>query len=432
MQTGTGIPAGTKLYIAAGQGKPTGNVIGTGRIAIDVGDETIDSAEAYIGAGDAKKIRDRNAVWTDKAQSFTDSEKQQARNNIGAGIPITVDSTLSLTSENPVTNKATAEGLRDKIDCFQGNGEKGKVMKVNNEGYLLPTELENADWNENDETSPAYVKNRTHYVKRTILDATMQNYESIHGYNLDSITFMINGTMYYDVPTENVGNFTYEYNAGDYTISANMRTYAFTITPEAEFKIVQEEYTALSKKYLPDENFNIINAIPKSEENPFTGGAIKTIGCKTEYQPGANSFAQGANCQASGPNSTANGVECITTSTANWSHAEGRQTIAASQYQHVFGSCNIKDESGLLEIAGNGGGESERSNAYTLDRSGNAWYAGDVYVGSTSGTNKDTGSVKLAREDKVVSLEEQTLTDTQKATVRQNIGAGIELTWSEF
>jgi hypothetical protein len=39
-----------------------------------------------------------------------------------------------------------------------------------------------------------------------------------------------------------------------------------------------------------------------------------------------------------------------------------------------------------------------RSNAHTLDWDGNAWFAGDVYVGSTSGSNKDEGSKKLATE----------------------------------
>ena len=43
---------------------------------------------------------------------------------------------------------------------------------------------------------------------------------------------------------------------------------------------------------------------------------------------------------------------------------------------------------------GNGSG-SNKSNAHTLDWSGNAWFAGDVYTGSTSGKNKDDGSVKL-------------------------------------
>ena len=47
-------------------------------------------------------------------------------------------------------------------------------------------------------------------------------------------------------------------------------------------------------------------------------------------------------------------------------------------------------------IVGNGTSDTERSNAYTLDWEGNAWFSGDVYVGSNSGTNKDEGSVRLA------------------------------------
>ena len=50
-------------------------------------------------------------------------------------------------------------------------------------------------------------------------------------------------------------------------------------------------------------------------------------------------------------------------------------------------------------IVGNGTAEDARSNAHTLDWKGNAWYSGDVYVGSTSGTNKDEGSKKLATEE---------------------------------
>lgn len=53
-------------------------------------------------------------------------------------------------------------------------------------------------------------------------------------------------------------------------------------------------------------------------------------------------------------------------------------------------------------IVGNGT-SSELSNAYTLDWEGNAWFAGDVYVHSTSGTNKDEGSVRLATEDLLTS-----------------------------
>lgn len=52
-------------------------------------------------------------------------------------------------------------------------------------------------------------------------------------------------------------------------------------------------------------------------------------------------------------------------------------------------------------IVGNGNSDDKRSNAHTLDWEGNAWFAGNVYVGSTSGTNKDEGSVKLATEDQL-------------------------------
>jgi hypothetical protein len=48
----------------------------------------------------------------------------------------------------------------------------------------------------------------------------------------------------------------------------------------------------------------------------------------------------------------------------------------------------------------------EYSNASTLDWEGNAWFAGDVYIGSTEGYNKDEGSKKLATEEYVNSILE--------------------------
>ena len=46
---------------------------------------------------------------------------------------------------------------------------------------------------------------------------------------------------------------------------------------------------------------------------------------------------------------------------------------------------NIKDTTGnLLHIVGNGSSDTSRSNAHTLDKDGNAWFAGKVYVGGTS------------------------------------------------
>lgn len=86
------------------------------------------------------------------------------------------------------------------------------------------------------------------------------------------------------------------------------------------------------------------------------------------------------------------------------SHAEGFRTIAASHYQHTQGKYNIEDATNTYaHIVGNGTNNTNRSNAHTLDWVGNAWYQGDVYVGSTSGNNKDVGSKKLATEEYVLA-----------------------------
>lgn len=71
-------------------------------------------------------------------------------------------------------------------------------------------------------------------------------------------------------------------------------------------------------------------------------------------------------------------------------------TYNAIQYILAYTTDIIGD---YVHIVGNGNSDDKRSNAYTLDWQGNAWFAGDVYVHSTSGTNKDDGSVRLVTED---------------------------------
>ena len=104
------------------------------------------------------------------------------------------------------------------------------------------------------------------------------------------------------------------------------------------------------------------------------------------------SHAEGNHTEASGLSSHAEGADTI--ASGNQSHAEGVHTTAQGENQHVQGKYNIADTINA-HIVGNGSDSSNRSNAHTLDWSGNAWFAGDVYTGSTSGTNKDDGSVKL-------------------------------------
>ena len=120
-------------------------------------------------------------------------------------------------------------------------------------------------------------------------------------------------------------------------------------------------------------------------------GSTRSVGSKQEdslYKLGSHAMAEGQGTAASGIAS----------------HAEGQGTKASSDSQHAQGKYNIEDTNNIYaDIIGNGSSNTKRSNAHTVDWDGNAWYAGDVYVGSTSGTNKDEGSKKLATEDYVNS-----------------------------
>lgn len=82
------------------------------------------------------------------------------------------------------------------------------------------------------------------------------------------------------------------------------------------------------------------------------------------------------------------------------------------RYSVYYKSTNRGD---YVHIVGNGTSDAVRSNAHTLDWEGNAWYSGDVYIGSTSGTNKDEGSKKLATEEyvtqKVAEINVETPTE---------------------
>lgn len=95
------------------------------------------------------------------------------------------------------------------------------------------------------------------------------------------------------------------------------------------------------------------------------------------------SHAEGGSTTASGDNSHAEGSN--TTASGAASHAEGWYTIANHASQHVFGAHNIADPSTAtandngtyIEIVGNGN-HTTKSNARTLDWSGNEWLAGKM------------------------------------------------------
>lgn len=178
------------------------------------------------------------------------------------------------------------------------------------------------------------------------------------------------------------------------------------------------------------------------------GLSTKATGA-TSHSEGLDTVASGDYSHAEGEGTTAEGkwshTEGKFTNTKGWashaegneavaqgicSHAEGRFTVALGENQHVEGILNIEDTTSL-HIVGNGtytesSRQKTKSNAHTLDKLGNAWFAGNVYVGSTSGTNKDDGSKKLATEEYVNNKTttitvDDTLSDTSTNPVQNKV-----------
>ena len=171
--------------------------------------------------------------------------------------------------------------------------------------------------------------------------------------------------------------------------------------------------TTASGDYSHAEGYNTTT----SGSHSHAEGVITTASGDNSHAEGGRTTASGYTSHAEGGSTTASGSYSHaegynTTASCNSSHAEGLHSHAEGRSQHVQGEWNIVDpeynpdqldaRGKYAHIVGNGD-PGFPSNAHTLDWDGNAWFQGDVYVGSTSGTDKDEGSKKLATEEYVDS-----------------------------
>lgn len=176
---------------------------------------------------------------------------------------------------------------------------------------------------------------------------------------------------------------------------ANKITWADKVALQEKPDVVAEnKVTAADMNQIKTAVNETIDTMPSNLVNGQAEGSIRSISARDETGSLLGKYAQafGYLTTASGEKSHAEGEK--TTASGYVSHAEGFLTEASGENQHVQGRWNITDKTSA-HIVGNGSDSSNKSNAHTLDWSGNAWFAGDVYTGSTSGKNKDDGSVKL-------------------------------------
>lgn len=141
------------------------------------------------------------------------------------------------------------------------------------------------------------------------------------------------------------------------------------------------------------------------------GGATTASG-NYAHSEGGGTLASGNSAHAEGSGSVASGSAShaeggATTASGQTSHSEGMYTIAKNKSQSVSGEYNVLDPStaaatargNYVEIIGNGTADNARSNARTLDWSGNEWVAGNFKMGGTS--YDDVNAKEVATKDYV-------------------------------
>lgn len=415
--------------------------------------------------------------------------------------------------------------LNNKVDKTEVVSIKADIQANTNNIDTLRAELPNqindallnsqADWNENDETSPAYVKNRTHYectemvtiVPEQSLEFIADNPEYI--YDVEDLvegeayTVFFNGIKYTciayiaDGPnTPVIGNGALVGVDGGnsepflaVTIDREMLIFAEAGTHTISIKKSVEAIVTIDEKFIPDsikigrmgtafgaEIFNDYTNNEASAVYAHAEGYKTTASGKYSHAEGYNAEASGSHSHAEGLNTAAMGnwshaegdsttasgstshAEGVATTASGdyshaegaytvasgldshaegqgsvaagrWSHAEGNHTTASVLGQHVQGEYNILDTEGSIyergryaHIVGNGTYEA-RSNAHTLDWDGNAWFAGDIYVG---GTSQDDASrlVKFSEIPEGVAVD-ASLTQEEQAADAKATGDAI-------
>ena len=285
-----------------------------------------------------------------------------------------------------------------------------------------------SDWNQNDSTAADYVKNRPFYtnnylemiMEETTVEFTKTSgiYSSIGSYDFHDIlafgeTYQVtwDGTTYEctcaefegevvlgNLSIQGIGLDTGEpfcFGFGYFYTQDNSASHTISIVVPVE--VIEK----IDKKYIPELQY-------MNEVNP-TGTGSFSLNRKLNTTVGIYSFAECSETTASGWGSHAEGYD--TTASGENSHSEGCGTIAYGKNQHVQGAYNIDDSShNYAHIVGNGTDDDARSNAHTLDWSGNAWFAGTIEGKALILPSSTEGSTKRF---KITVNDSGTLTATE-------------------
>ena len=343
--------------------------------------------------------------------------------------------TSELTNDSNFTTQTDLDNLTNTVVSYNAQEnitDEQKAQARTNIGAISEAELVQSDWNQNDETAKDYIKNRICYkapdelLGEITFTATSEN-TMTYTTTEDDITLfrkidplvgkgevikaIVDGKNCMCSVTFDRGYFYFHgefsgsvYYNPDKTWNATITNDAVSLTTGQTYPVQfyhTGEIVKIPDEFLSDKVFEHpvsrgtgLYSIVDGHDTTASGDYSHASGANTRalgigsFAEGSLTTASGAWSHAEGTTTTASGSKShaegnLTTASGNSSHSEGYNTIASGDYSHVEGTSNIEDTANkYVNIVGNGTSGNARSNAHTLDWSGNAWYAGDVYVGS--------------------------------------------------
>ena len=191
--------------------------------------------------------------------------------------------------------------------------------------------------------------------------------------------------------TEGIGDCVY------YEITAHPDTYTYQLDNLGED--VQDGWVAY------DENSKKAYVVSSRTNNTIVliGGSEFNVGDTLAFYSsaayGEASHAEGYNTAALSDYSHAEGKLTKVLYDVEAGHAEGYGTVADTPYLHVEGLFNAYDgHHDYIHVVGNGTDNDNRSNAYTLDLTGNAWYAGGITANESITLHDQQGDVTITAD----------------------------------
>lgn len=262
-----------------------------------------------------------------------------------------------------VKDSTARAGLADKVDKVAGKGlseeDFTSTLKTKLDSIAAGAEVNvQSNWTEADATSDAYIQN-----KPTIPDdASEIDYDNANsGLVATDVQAAIDEIVASGGSDPNKMDKSNPTGTGKFTLNSRMNP-----SSAGDYSFVAGDNNDANGDY----------SVAMGHGCSVSGEAAQAFGLSSAF--GDYSHAEGYTSAAGGNYSHAEGSG--TRANGESSHAEGSATIASSANQHVSGIYNIEDNADTYaEIIGNGTADNARSNARTLDWSGNEVLAGDLY-----------------------------------------------------